>query len=232
MGKEQTKPKKVESNKEKKDFLPGSETEEQFESVLSLLSNWMKADIVDVDMDTDGDIRFDLPSEMRDLLGTQTPSDLVHENVIAIIRDEIPLLISASFEKKPEQRLKHLLPEKLYEKIDLMVKRSEKAVSALLNKKLKERMLLRRTTRSYIVDQIKSMKSTYHVETSKGEKFDVPHLSLEFIFVKPGSGRTLVMNPKESTIRLTPEDNVKVTVDLHQDDIRDLVKELKKIEEK
>ncbi len=234
MGKKPTKSKKKELEKGKEEFLPGAESEEQFEKVLSLLSEWRKAGIVDFELDADGSVDFSLPSEMSELLGTQVPRGLTHKNVVGIIRREIPVLISAGLGKMPEERLRSLLPEKLHEKIDVMVKRSEKVINMLdgIDKGLKERILLRQATPCYIVDEIHSMTATYHIESDKGEKIDVPHLSLEFTFAKPRSGQMLVINPKERSISFSRKDDVKVTVDLHRDDIKDLIKKLNRIEEK
>lgn len=232
MGKRPAKPKKEELKKKKKDFVPGSETEEQFEKVLSLLSDWMKAGIVDYELDADGDINFKLPGEMSELLGTQVPSELTHQHVAAIIRTEMPALISAGLGKEPERRLRFLIPEELHEKIDVMVQRSEKTVGMLINENLKERILLRQTTPCYVLDKIRSMESTYHIESEKGEKVNVPHLSLEFSFAKPRSGQMLVMNPKQRTISFSGKDDIKVTADLHKDDIKDLIKMLKEAKEK
>ncbi len=232
MGKGPKKSKKADLKEEKKDFVPGTETGDQFGKVLSLLSEWMKAGIIDFDLDPDGDIDFKLPSEMSDLLGTQIPSDLTHKNVVAIIRNEIPALISAGLEKKPEQRLRYLLPEELHEKIDVMVERSAKTVKILVDKNLKERILLRQATPVYVVDEIRSIASTYHIELEKGEKVDVPYLSIEFTLAKPRSGHMLVLNPKERSAIFSRKDDIKVTVELHRDDLKDLIKKLKDIEEK
>lgn len=232
MGKGPKKSKKADTKEEKKDFVPGTETEEQFEKVLSLLSDWMKAGIVDFELDTDGDIKFNLPGEMSKLLGTQVPRDLTHKKVVAIIRTEIPPLISAGLGKESELRLRFLMPEELHEKIDVMVKRSKKTVGTLINENLKARILLRQATPCYVVDKIQSMESTYHIESGKGEKVNVHHLSLEFSFAKPRSGQMLVIDPKEGGISFSRKDDIKVTVDLHRDDMKDLIKKLKEIEEK
>ena len=231
MGKSSTKSKKTKSKKEKQEFVPGTETEEQFDRVLSLLSEWIKAGIVDYELDSDGDIRFNLPSEMRDLLGKQTPSNLTHENVLSIIRNEIPALVSACLQKRPERRLRHLLPEQLQEKIDEMVDRSKKVFDVLINKNMKQRILLRRTTPCYIVEKIQSIESTYRVESEKGEKIGIPHFSLEFTFTRPRSERMMYVSPIEPMVTFGRKDNIKVTVDLHKDDIKDLINKLSKIAE-
>ena len=106
MVKKQTKAKKTELKKSKEDFVPGVETDEQFEKVLSLLSKWINAGIVDVEVDTDGDVTFGLPGEMDELLGTQVPFGLKHKDVVSIITFEIPMLIGAGFSRKPKEWMK------------------------------------------------------------------------------------------------------------------------------
>ena len=231
MGKKQTKTKKPKVENQEKDFIPGAETEGQFDNVLLLLSQWMKAGIVTVNVDVDGDIAFELPREMNKLLETQIPSDLTHKQVVGIIRDEIPSLIAAAFGKNPEHMVRVLMPEKLHGKIDTMVKRSEKAVTCLVDSSLKERIMLKRTTPAYVVDEIHAIRSTYHVEAKRGEKIDVPYISLEFAFVRPRSGYVFSLNPKERAMSASRKDEIRVTLDLHKDDIKDLNQKLKKIEE-
>lgn len=231
MGKEQTKTKKTKAEDQESDFMPGVETEEQFDKVLSLLSQWMKAGIVTVNVDVDGDVEFELPREMNKLLETQVPSDLTHKHVVGIIRNEIPSLIAAGFGKNPERMIRALMPEKLHEKADTMMKRSEKAVVCLVDSSLKERMMLKRTTPGYVVDEINAIRSTYHVEPKEGEKIDVPYVSLELTFVRPRSGYVFSLNPKERAMIASRKDEVRVTLDLHKQDIKDLIQKLKKIEE-
>jgi hypothetical protein len=232
MTKNSVKPRKPESKKEER-FLPGTETEEQFGKVLDLLLKWIEASIVDVKVDTDGDVSFDLPAEMDELLQTQVPHDLTHENVLAIIRNEVPVLVSAGLDKNPQHRLTAVMPEPLHEQMDTMLKRSEKAVGALLNKNLKERMLLRRTITGYTIDKIRSVESTYHVESQKGDKVDVPCLSLEFTFAKAGSGYLLTFSLKGPGygVSFSRKDDMRVTVEVHKDDLKDLINKLKKIQE-
>jgi hypothetical protein len=231
MGKKQTKNKKTKVEKQEKDFMPGAETEDQFDKVLSLLSQWMKAGIVTVNVDVDGDIAFELPREMNKLLETQVPSDLTHEKVRSIIRSEIPALVDAGLRKNPEQALRLGMPEKLHGQIDTMVKRSQKAINSLVDRALKERIMLRKTTTGYVLDDIASIQSTYHVEAEKGERINVPFISLELAFAKPRSGFVFSLSPRERVMSASRKDEIRVTLDLHKDDIKDLIQKLKKIEE-
>lgn len=229
MGKEQTKSKKSNAND---DFVAGAESDKQFKKVLSLLCEWMKAGIVDVKVDVDGDVDFGLPDEMDELLGTQLPPGYAHDEVSAIIRSEIPALISGGLEKKPEQYLKFRLPEKFHERIDVMVQRSREAIKKLVNKNLKERILLRRAATAYLIEDIQLTKCTYHLELEKGEKVDVPHATLGFTFAKAGSGQVVVMDMHARSASFRRKDTVEVSVDLHKDDVKDLIKKLKEIEKK
>lgn len=230
MVKKKSKTKKTKIEQQEKEFIPGTETEEQFEKVLTLLSQWIKAGIVSVKVDVDGDVNFELPKEMDKLLETQVPKDLTHKKVTGIIRSEIPQLITAGFGKEKEQILAFGMHEKL--NINNMLKRSEKAVACLVDKNLKERIMLRRTTPGYILDEIQSIESSYRVESKKGEQVDIKFISLEFFLAKPRSGQMVEFNPMERTMRIARKDDFRVTVELHKDDIKDLIKKLSEIEEK
>ena len=230
MVKKKSKTKKKKIERQEKEFILGTETEEQFEKVLSLLSQWIKAGIVSLKVDVDGDVNFELPKEMDKLLETQVPKDLTHKKVTGIIRSEIPQLITAGFGKEKEQILAFGMHEKL--KINNMLKRSEKAVDRLVDKNLKERIMLRRTTPGYILDEIKSIESSYHVESKKGKKVDIKFISLEFFLAKPRSGVMVEFNPMERTMRIARKDDFRVMVELHRDEIKDLIKKLREIEEK
>ncbi len=232
MGKKQTKGKKTELRKVKDDFIPGAETEEQFEKVLSLLSEWIKAGIVDVKVDTDGDVIFGLPGEMGDLLGTQVPHGLKHRDVVSIIKSEIPTLIGAGISRKPKQWIERRLPEKLSDKIDVMTKRVDKATECLVNENLTKRVLLRKASPAYVVDEINWNSGTYHIESEGKEKVDIPHVSLEIKFARPRSGRMMMIRTDEHSISFARGDDISVTLDLHKDDIMDLIKKLREIERK
>jgi hypothetical protein len=230
MGKKQIKTKKAKVKEQKKDFVPGMETEEQFDKVLSLLSQWMKAGIVSVRIDVDGDVTFELPREMEKLLETQVPRDLNHEKVRAIIRSEISALIDVGLRKNPEQAIRSRVPEELHEQIDIMVSRSQKAVSSLVDGALKERIMLRRTTKDYVLDDIESIQSTYHVEAEKGQRINVPFVSLELAFAKPRSGYLFSLSPREHTFTAVRKEELRVTFDMHKDDLSDFIQKLSKIE--
>ncbi len=231
MGKKQTKEKKAELRKVKEDFIPGAETEEQFEKVLSLLSEWIKAGIVDVEVDTDGDVTFSLPGEMDELLGTQVPFGLKHKDVVSIITFEIPMLIGAGLSRKPKEWIKRRLQEQFSDKIDVMTKRGEKAAKCLVTGDSKERVLLRKASLAYVVDELNWSSGTYHVKSEGEEKIDIPHVSLEIKFARPRSGRMVMIHHDERSISFGRSDDISVTLDLHTDDIRDLIKKLKGIEE-
>ena len=218
--------------KKKDEFIPGQESEDQFVKVLSLLTSWIKAGIVDIEIDSDGDVDFNCPSEMRDLLKTQIPDGLEHDNVVSIIESEIPALIMAGISENVKKWLTRRVPDEISddsEKIDLMVKRAENAVKALLSKNMKERLLLRKATPSYVVESLRWNPSTYHLKTEKKEKADVPYISLEITFTKPRSGRVLILSPNERSIGMKRADYININLYLQKYDIEDLIKKLNKI---
>lgn len=218
--------------KKKDEFIPGQESEDQFTKILSLLTSWIKAGIVDIEIDSDGDVDFNCPSEMRDLLKTQIPDGLEHDNVVSIIESEITALIMAGISENVKKWLTRRVPDEISddsEKIDLMVKRAENAVKALLSKNMKERLLLRKASPSYVVESLRWNSSTYHLDTEKKEKTDVPYISLEITFTKPRSGRVLMVLPSERSVSMKRTDDLKINLELHQDDIKDLIKKFNKI---
>ena len=230
MGKEHKIKKNDGTDKEEDGFLPGQETEEQFNAVLSLLSEWIKANVVDLEIDADGDVLFELPSEMGALLGTEVPAGLTGEEVRGIVQKEMPALVSARLKSDPRSWLESVLPEQLHGKMDAMVERSKKVFSSLVDKSLKERLLLRKATPTYVAPSIRRLVSTtYHVESGEGEKVDVPVACLEFKFAKPRSMYAFEFDMLERRPGISHKDDVKVTVDLHKDDIDDIIKKLKKI---
>jgi hypothetical protein len=230
MGKEHKTIKNHGTDKEETGFLPGQETEEQFSVVLPRLSEWMKAGIVDLEIDADGDVCFELPSEMAKLLGTELPAGLTGDEVRGIVQKEVPALLSSRLKSDPKEWLETVLPKRLHGKIDTMVERSKEAFSLLVDKNLKERLLLRKATPAYVSPSIRQVvMTTYHVESGEGEKVDVPVACLEFRFTKPRSGYAFEINLTEPRVVTSRKDDIKVAADLHKDDIDDLIKKLKKI---
>jgi hypothetical protein len=111
-----------------------------------------------------------------------------------------------------------------------MVERSKRAFFLLVDKSLKERLLLRKVTPAYLVPEIKQLvMTTYHVDSPEGEKVDVPVACLEFRFTKPRSGYSFEANLTEPKVVTGRKDDIKVAADLHKDDIDDLIKKLKKV---
>jgi len=212
-------------------FLPGSESEEQFEKVLSLLAEWIKGGIVNIKVDTDGDVDFDLPSEMGELLEAQIPPDLNREDVVSIIESEIPALIGAGLSENAKAWLERRLPDKLEEILDAMTARSGKAVEKLVDAKVTERVLLRKATSVYVVDGLRWKRGTYHLHAGKDRKIDVPHVSLEIRFSRPHSGQVLTLYRSDSTLTGSRKDDISVALELHKEDILQLAKDLEKIAE-
>ena len=229
MGKRPAKSKKSEPKERKTDFVPGAETDEQFEQALLLLSEWLKAQIVDVGVDTDGDISFDLPREMDQLLETQMPADLTSEHVVAIIKHEIPALVEAGLAREPAEWLKRRVPEELSDKVESMAKRAKRVVDIIISESLKERMLLRRNTPAYVVERLEWNAGTYHVRSEGQEKTDVPFVSLEINFTRPRSAPVLAIGPVDRGVGFKRDDDISVNLELHRDDIGDLIRELEEI---
>jgi hypothetical protein len=210
------------------EFIPGAESDEDFQKVLVLLTGWVNAGVVHAEIDPDGDVTFKLPGEMRDLFGAETPSGLKSQHVLGIIRIEIPSLIGAGLAENPKRYLMNRIPEDLHERLDALVQRSQKVVTSLVSKDLKERILLRRTTLSYVVKEIQAISGSYVSRSSSGEKANLPFTSVEFTFVRPRSPRTAVFTPEGESMLFAvgQKDEIQVRVDLHRDDIKLLVEDL------
>lgn len=217
----------------KDDFVPGTESNEDFDTVLSLLSGWIRAGIVDVDVDWEGDIEFEIPGEMRDLLGKEIPSRLRKQHVLRIIHTEVPWLVAAGLRKRTREYLKVRLPETLRDRLDDLVKRSEKAVATVVSGELRERILLRRTTLGYVIREIRSISGSYESDSDGDGRTSLPFTTVEFTFAKPRNrGSLLQFDPHTGTGRLVSADQIQVGVDLHREDIKSLVKELTKLVDK
>ena len=219
--------KKKTEETEEKEFLAGTESDEQFGQVVSLLAEWLDAGIVEIELDNDGDIRFKLPKEMDELLKAPIDIDLPKENILKIIKNEIPALVAAAVDDNPKQRLIVMLPDELHSKIDEVVSRCEEVSSKIISDKMKQRILLRKVTKGFIIGDIQTQPGTYHVRTKVGQSIDVPYISMEFVFSRPSSGQMMTINPRDRSVRFEKTDDIKVTVDMHKEDIAYLVEELK-----
>ena len=182
------------------------------------------------DIDADGDISFDLPDEMEELLETQVPNGLTYENVASIIKVEVYALIFGHFIKNPEYFFKRMLPKELRSKADVMLGRIQRTIDALITESMKERVLLRKTTRAYTFESVDWHLGTHHVKAEEKKKTDVPYVSLEMKFSKPCSERIMSMNSRGQVINASRKDDIAVALELHKDDLKDLIKELQEIE--
>ncbi len=127
-------------------FVPGTETAEQFTKVLGLLCEWVKGGVVSVDVDSDGELDFDFPREMQELLAPQLPKGLTSADVRGIARLEIRTLAAASLSQRPRENLARMLPEQIRGDLNEMVRRCDEVDKQLITPSLKQRMLLRRAT--------------------------------------------------------------------------------------
>jgi len=219
----------AEKEKKKEKFLPGTENEEQFNKVLSALSEWVKSGIVDIDIDLDGDIDINLPDDSGELLESQLVKDLPKENVVGIIEYEIPALLSAGLSDDSKKWLIKTLPDKILKNIDSMIERSKKVFKTLGSEELKHRSLLRKITSGYVVQSISCKHSTYHHLEKDKERIDVPHVTLEITFSKPHSRMMIGFDPERHTMVGRRSEEIIVTLDLHKIDLEKLVKRLKAI---
>jgi len=218
---------------EEKEFLPGEESNGDFERVLALLAGWVKAGIVNIDVSPDGSVTFELPEEMRDLFGGEIPKGLTEQQVIEIIQVEIPLVTAAGFAKRPIDFFRYRVPESLREKVPDLVKRSEKAIASLVSRELKQRILLRRTTLGYVMKEVRAVSGSYEARSTTDEDSNLPFTAVEFVFVRPHAGSTIVLvDPGEGAVSLGPKDEMQVRVDFHVEDIKALIRELTEIIEK
>ena len=141
-------------------FIPGTEDEKQFDEVLSALLKWIDTSQVDMDVDLDGDVDISLPSKPEELLNSLSIGNLPAEDAVGIVEYEIPALLSAGLSDSPRQWLTRSLPDKILQNIDVMTKRCEKVVRALGSEELKQRLLLRKGTNAYVVENISCRQKT------------------------------------------------------------------------
>lgn len=232
MDKRQTKSKKPELKQEEKVFVAGAETEEQFEKVLKLLKKWVSAGIVDVRVDEDGDVGFDLPEEVTTLSERERPRGLTDKHVRDIVEDEMPLLISSGLAPSPQRKIKRHMPDQLIKTrsaMDMMVGRAKKAVANLVVGSIREKVLLKRESFGYVIDTLRGHASTKKLEANDGEEVEVPCVSLQINFVKAGAKRTLVLDPKTGGFGLERNDNVSVNLELHKEELKDFISGLQKL---
>lgn len=219
------------SEKDKKEkFLPGTEREEEFDRVLSVLSEWVESKQVDIDVDLDGDIDISLPREPERLLSSTPIKDLPVENVVGIVEYEVPALLTAGLcdDVNVKEWLAKSLPEKLLENIDAMSGRSKKAMRALGSEELKQRLLLRKGTSGYAIQDILCKQKTYHHRGKDDKKVSIPHVTLEITFAKPRSRMMFGIDPLHRTAVTRRSEEVTVELDLHKRDFEKLIERLQK----
>ena len=84
-----------------------------------------------------------------------------------------------------------------------MVSRCEEVSSKILSDKIKQRMLLRKITKCFIIGDIQTQSGTYHTRIKEGQSIDVPYISMEFVFSRPSSGPMMMMiNPRDRGLSL------------------------------
>lgn len=216
--------KKVEK---KESFIPGTETDEQFDKVLSALSKWVATSKVDIDVDIEGDIEINLPDEPENFLNSLSIEDLPAEDAVGIIEYEIPALLSAGMSDNPKEWIARSLPDKILENIDTMTERSKKVVRILGSDELKQRSLLRKNTNAYVVQDISCKHRTYHYRGKNEVRINIPHVTLEITFSKPRSRMMVSIDPGRRAMVARRSEEAIVELDLHKRDLEKLVNKLK-----
>lgn len=213
----------------KEKFLPGTESEEQFDRILSALSEWIDSRVVDIEVDLDGDIDINLPRESDKFLSSSKLKDLPTENVVGIVEYEIPGLLTGSLSDNVREWIVRSFPDKLLKNIEVMVERSKKVFRALGSEDLKQRSLLRKNTSAYVIEGISCRHGTYHHKRKNKEKIDVEYMTLEFTFTKPRSKMIFALDPDRRAMIGTRSEEVMISIDLHKKELEELIERLKKI---
>jgi hypothetical protein len=219
----------AEKEKKKEKFLPGTESEDQFDKVLSALSELINTSKVDIDLDLDGDIDISLHDKTESLLSSSLSKDLPAEDAVGIIEYEIPALLSASLSDNAKEWLIRSLPDKIIENMDSMIGRSKKVFKELGSEELKKRLLLRKGTNAYVVQDISCKQRTYHYRGKNKERINIPHVTLEIRFAKPRSRLMIGLDPEHRTVISRRSEEVTVELDLHKNDLEKLINDLSTI---
>jgi hypothetical protein len=216
--------------KGKTHFTPGLETDEQFNALLDVLARWIKSGAVAVDIDSDGDVEFTLPDELNELMTTQVPEGLTYEQVRGIVKTEIATLLDASLAKNPARYLERSVPDKVLDKNPNLVRRIDRASETLLTPVLADRALLRKATTGFALDEVSWKRVTYHIDGPTAERHDVPCVSMQLSFVKPGAAPILSVKGSGKSFSITPGERLSVVLELHKDDLVQLIGRLQEIQ--
>ncbi|MBN1818410.1 MAG: hypothetical protein JW828_13700 [Sedimentisphaerales bacterium] len=213
-------------------FIPGVESEEQFDSVLNLLAGWINAGAVEIDIDSDGDIQFTLPDELNELMSTQLPKGLVYEQVQGIVKSEIEALLAAGQSNNPGRFIKRFVPDEVLERNPRLESRIEKAQQTLMTPILTDRVLLRKATTGFVLDDLSCKMMTYHIDSGNAGKRDIPCVSIEFSFVKPDSTPIYLVRSRGKSLGISRGDNMSVVLEMHKEDLKQLIEKLEQMFEK
>ncbi len=191
---------------------------EEFKKAVLITKDLISKKIVKVVVLSDElvDIRLDKQKFEKEKI-----KEIDKEQLTSLLNREIPILITASLQKKPHMVLEAFLIEGEYDKDvkDMFDKKLALIKQELITPELKQRTLLKEISKNDILDEL-----TWDISNKVHDLEKGPIDNLQFTTIKLVLNKGLFHNPFTSLAKNREQKSV--TIDLHLDDLEQLIDEL------
>lgn len=228
MAKKDKKRKKVVARK-KKELFPGTESRKVFSAAVSLAKELIDSEGMTIQVDRDGDARLFVDGGvLKELPDKKFSGGLTRDLFKALIGTELTAFVRATIYEDVKEGIKREFPERALKatKERELVWRLEEIKKTLVPANLKERVMLRQTSKGSILDRITWELGIKKHDEVKGALDGIPYANLCISYASPfTSGVAFRVRSEEGSLEVPMVSEPKqLNLELHEADIEEMLK--------
>ena len=236
MTKKAKKRKKAVSRKKKEPF-PGNESRKVFSAAVTLAKELIDSDGMTIRVDRDGDARLFIDGGvLKELSDKKFSGGLTRDLFKALIETELTAFVRATIYESDKEGIKREFPDRVLKTTGEreLVWRLEKIRAALVPANLKERVMLRRTSKGSILDCITWELGIKKHDEVKGPLDGITYANLCISYASPfTSGVAFRVRSEEGSLEVPMVSEPKqLNLELHESDVEEMIKILTLVRDK
>lgn len=228
MGKKTKKRKKAVLRK-KKEIFPGTESRKVFSAAVSLAKELIDSDGMTIRVDRDGDATLFVDGGvLKELSAKRFSQGLTRDLFKELIETELTAFVRTTMYEDPRDGIKREFPDRVLKELETheLKWRLEKVREMLVPSNLKERVMLRRTTKGLILDRITWELGIKKHDQVKGPLDEIPYANLVISYASPlTNGPAFRARTKEASLEIPMISEPKqLNLELHEADVEEMIK--------
>jgi len=226
-----TKKTKKSSARKHKVPTPGKEPRKVFMAALTLLKELLDSKGLRVSLDGTGEIELIINGENLEAIPKDKFKDgLTREHFLTLIPTEFESLVKVATYPDPTRGLQNEIPSKILNEVgkEEFLWRFQQVKKELVPSNLEERVMLRRTSQGFVLQNVTWQVITKKHDQTRGKLSDIPCGCLSITYGSPQTSLSRVrFRTKSVSLELpTVREPNQLTLELHQADIEELIESL------